>query len=106
MFNKKLFDKINPQIGLIYFVLIYLVMILIFSDRSIYALYKLYKTKQQNLSDIQRIDAENKSLSHKLSLLNSNTFNLQYLEELARREFGFAHKDEYLIIIDADEKGA
>ena len=82
------------------FIFFYLFYFLINGDRGIISYFKIKKQNfeyQVILSDLQK---KNIFLADRVERLQTNTIDLDFLDEVIRRKKGFLEKNELLIIFD------
>ena len=74
-------------------ILFALLFLTIFSHNGILDYYRLSKEKQLIVSDIKKIEEKNLNFS---SQINRLTNDKEYIEHVAKHEFGMAANDEYV----------
>jgi cell division protein FtsB len=90
--------------ALVYLLIFYFIAHSFTGDRGLIA-YSNYRKqfKELNLKS-QAIEQELAVLDNKVVLLNSKSLDLDLVEELAKKNLGYAHRKEKVIMIDFTQK--
>ncbi len=81
-------------------IFIYLTAQLTFGKKGIIQYYKLEERLSQNKASLEYLNNDNIKLEEKLKLLNAQSVNSLYLEELARTHLHFAKENEKVVILN------
>ena len=83
-----------------FFIFIYLIYFLVNGQRGL--LKYFYLTKQNNIHNykLSNLKVENKYYTDRIKRLQSNTIDLDFLDEQIRKKLGFVDKNEIVIILD------
>ncbi len=83
-----------------FFIFIYLVYFLINGQRGLLKYLYLSKQAEQYKHTLTNLIAENNYYIDRTKRLQSNTIDLDYLDEQARKKLGLIDKNEIVIILD------
>ena len=83
-----------------FFILLYLFYFLINGERGIISYYKI-KNQNNNYSEVlNKLNHKNNGLLNNIQRLQTNTLDLDFLDEKIRKNIGFVDDDELLILFD------
>jgi cell division protein FtsB len=83
-----------------FFIFIYLVYFLIYGQRGLLEYFYLSKKNQEYNQLLTKLTLENDYLSDRIERLQSNTVDLDFLDEQVRKKLGLIDKNEIVIILD------
>ena len=83
-----------------FFIFIYLVYFIINGQRGLLKYLYLTKKVQENNQTLANLNAENKFYIDRTNRLKTNAIDLDFLDELARKNLGLIDKNEIVIILD------
>tara|TARA_X000000368_G_C22774462_1_gene598662 strand:- start:274 stop:588 length:315 start_codon:yes stop_codon:yes gene_type:complete len=102
--NKSLALKNKIYLFFLYLVslliLLYLIFFLINGDRGIISFFKVKKLNFEHKTTLYKLEEKNNSLTDKITRLNPNSLDLDYLDERVRDKTGYLENDEILIKFD------
>tara|TARA_B110000263_G_C15072039_1_gene402295 strand:+ start:135 stop:446 length:312 start_codon:yes stop_codon:yes gene_type:complete len=80
------------------FIFIYLIYFLINGDRGIISYYKLKNKNYEYTIQLSKLVSDNKILADRITRLQPNTLDLDYLDEKIKEKTGHLYNNELLII--------
>ena len=83
-----------------FFIFIYLFYFLINGDRGIISYFKIKNQYSEHVNIFVDLSKKNNFLSDRIKRLKSNTLDLDFLDEKARKKLGYLESDEVLVIFD------
>ena len=83
-----------------FFIFIYLVYFLIYGQRGLLQYFYLSKQNQEYNETLAQLNSENQHMSNRIKKLQSNTLDLDFLDEQVRKKLGLIDKNEIVIILD------
>ena len=84
----------------IFFISIYLVYFLINGQRGLLKYFYLTKQNQEYSQTLAKLKVENQYYNDRINRLQTNTVDLDFLDEQVRKKLGFIDKNEIVIILD------
>ena len=83
-----------------FFIFIYLIYFLINGQRGVLKYFYLIKQNQEYTQKLNILNNENKYYIDRISRLQTNTLDLDFLDEQVRKKLGFIDKNETVIVFD------
>ena len=83
-----------------FFIFIYLAYFLIYGQRGLLQYFYLTKQSQEYSQKLAKLTLENDYLSDRIKRLQTNTVDLDFLDEQVRKKLGLIDKNEIVIILD------
>ena len=83
-----------------FFIFIYLVYFLIYGQRGLLEYFYLSKKNQEYNQLLTKLTLENDYLSDRIKRLQTNSLDLDFLDEQVRKKLGLIDKNEIVIILD------
>jgi len=83
-----------------FFILLYLLYFLINGERGAVSFYKIKNQNSVYKTVLKDLNSENNFLIDKITRLQSNTVDLDFLDEKIREKTGFVDNNELLILFD------
>ena len=83
-----------------FFIFIYLVYFFIYGQRGILKYFHLSKQNSEYTVTLADLKVENELLIDRIERLQTNTLDLDFLDEQVRKKLGFIDKNEIVIILD------
>ena len=83
-----------------FFIFIYLVYFIINGQRGLLQYLYITKQVQEHNQTLANLNAENKYYIDRTKRLQTNSIDLDFLDELARKKLGLIDKNEIVIILD------
>ena len=83
-----------------FFIFIYLFYFLIYGQRGLLKYFYLSKQNQEYNEILAQLTSENQYMSNRIKKLQSNTVDLDFLDEQVRKKLGLIDKNEIVIILD------
>ena len=83
-----------------FFIFLYLVYFLVYGQRGLLQYFYLSKQNQEYNETLARLTLENQYLDNQIKKLQSNTVDLDFLDEQVRKKLGLIDKNEIVIILD------
>lgn len=83
-----------------FFILMYLLFFLINGERGIISYYQVKSQNSLYKTTLNDLNNKNNLLINNIERLQSNTIDLDYLDEKIRKNTGFVDKNELLILFD------
>ena len=83
-----------------FFIILYLFYFLINGERGIISYYKIKSQNNSYQTHLEDLNKKNNFLIDKISRLQPNTLDLDYLDEKVREKTGYLENSELLIIFD------
>ena len=83
-----------------FFIFFYLIYFLINGERGIISYFKISNLNQEYKTKLSNLKNKNDYYSDKIQRLQTNTIDLDYLDEIIREKTGFIKNDELLIKFD------
>ena len=80
-----------------FFIFLYLVYFLINGDRGIISYYKIKNERIELQNNLLMLEKKNNFFIDKIERLQTNTIDLDYLDEQFRKNTGFTDKNEILL---------
>lgn len=85
-------------------VIFYIVAHTLTGERGLYMLFKQQRRLELVRAELSDVSAKRQRLEHDVSLLRSDSLDLDLVDEQARRYLGYAGKDEIVITGTAQKK--
>jgi cell division protein FtsB len=86
--------------ALVYLLILYFIAHSFTGDRGLIAYSNYRKQFKELQAQSQDIEHELEELNNKVLLLNSKSVNLDLVEELAKKNLGYAHRKEKILMVD------
>ena len=83
-----------------FFIFLYLVYFLVYGQRGLLQYFYLSKQNQEFNETLAQLTYENHYMSKRIMKLQSNTVDLDFLDEQVRKKLGLIDKNEIVIILD------
>ena len=83
-----------------FFIFLYLFYFLLNGERGIVSYYKIRNQNIENQLTLSELQKNNSLLTDRIKRLQTNTIDLDFLDEQIREKTGFVGKDEVLIIFE------
>ena len=83
-----------------FFLFVYLLYFLINGDKGIISYYKIKNKNLEYDSIVSKLEKKNYLISNKISRLQTNTIDLDFLDEKIREKTGYLEENEILIKLD------
>ena len=83
-----------------FFIFIYLVYFLVNGQRGLLNFFYLTKQNEIHKYTLVNLKSDNKFYSDRVKRLQTNTLDLDFLDEQIRKKLGFIDKNEFIIILD------
>ena len=83
-----------------FFIFLYLFYFLINGERGIISYYKIKNQNTQHHSALSELQKKNSLLTDRIERLQTNTIDLDFLDEKIRQNTGYVSESEVLIIFD------
>ena len=83
-----------------FFIFLYLVYFLVYGQRGLLQYFYLLKQNQEYNEILAQLSSENQYMSNRIKKLQSNTIDLDFLDEQVRKKLGLIDKNEIVIILD------
>lgn len=83
-----------------FFIFIYLIYFLINGDRGIVSYFKIKNQNLENKITLTNLKEKNNFLSDKINRLQTNSMDLDFLDEKIREKIGYLDNGELLILFD------
>ena len=83
-----------------FFIFLYLFYFLINGERGIISYYKIKNQNTQNHSLLSELQKKDSFLTDRIERLQTNTIDLDFLDEKIRQKMGYVSENEVLIIFD------
>ena len=83
-----------------FFIFLYLLFFLINGDRGLISYYKIINQNSIFKKNLSTLINENNALNNNISRLQSNSIDLDFLEEQVIKNTGYINKNEILITFD------
>ena len=85
---------------IIFFIFLYLVYFLVYGQRGLLQYFYLSKQNQEYNEALAKLTSENQYMRNRIKKLQSNTVDLDFLDEQVRKKLGLIDKNEIVIILD------
>lgn len=92
--------KIRVYVWILCILNLYILLHTLFSGKGFIEYLKLRNKYRHTAAELEYISTENQKLRSRLEVMNPKMVNMDYLEELARKEFGYTEKSETLVIYE------
>ena len=83
-----------------FFIFLYLVYFLVYGQRGLLQYFYLSKQNQEYSETLAQITSENQYMNNRIKKLQSNTVDLDFLDEQVRKKLGLIDKNEIVIILN------
>ena len=83
-----------------FFLFVYLLYFLINGDKGIISYYKIKNKNLEYDSIVSKLEKKNYLISNKISRLQTNTIDLDFLDEKIREKTGYIEDNEFMITFD------
>ena len=83
-----------------FFIFLYLVYFLVYGQRGLLQYFYLSKQNQEYSETLAQLTSENQYMNNRIKKLQSNTIDLDFLDEQVRKKLGLIDKKEIVIILD------
>jgi cell division protein FtsB len=83
----------------------YLVFHAFTGDLGLFALMHLNRKLDERRQELETLQLEKLRLKHRVDRMQSESLDLDLLEEQARKVLGYAKPNEYVIILDKEKEG-
>ena len=83
-----------------FFIFLYLLYFLIYAERGIISYYKIKKINQNYVETLVDIKSKNQLLIDKIQRLQTNTIDLDFLDEKIRDKTGYLANSELIILFE------
>ena len=83
-----------------FFIIIYLFYFLINGERGVISYFKVLKNNSEYKISLSALNKKNDFYSDRIKRLQTNTIDLDFLDEKKRKNMGFVEKNELLILFD------
>ena len=83
-----------------FFLFLYLLYFLINGQRSIFTYFKLKNLNISYLKQLNNLEEQNDFFIDRIKRLQPNTLDLDYLEEILRKNTGFSKDNEIIVVFD------
>ena len=83
-----------------FFIFLYLVYFLVYGQRGLLQYFYLSKQNQEYSETLAQLTSENQYMNNRIKKLQSNTVDLDFLDEQVRKKLGLIDKNEIVIILD------
>ena len=83
-----------------FFIFVYLLYFLIYAERGIVSYYKIKKINKNYTETLANIESKNQHLIDKILRLQTNTIDLDFLDEKIREKTGYLSNSELIILFE------